>query len=490
MTLTTRLSLFFLAMLAMVLAGFSLTFYFLARTYLHRQSDERLQAALQALGAAVEIGSDDVEWEPTERPLARRLASSAERIAWIISDDEGRIVDRADTEGNDDFLGEVGEQLRPGPNESTDARWYSEHWQFGRRWALPSPDAPPLDAPANPLARAAKKYKALAITVGIARAPLRNTLGLLAATLAGVSSIIWLLALVLGRIVCRRALLPVSQMAASAREMDASDRGSRLSVPASKDELEDLSRAFNGLLDRLHESFERQRRFTGDASHQLRTPLTAILGQIEVALRRERGASEYREVLTKLHKQALHLRRIVEALLYLTHADAEAAVPGKETISLDRWLQVHLESWSEHPRAGDIRAETGMGADLQIEAQPVLLGELVDILLDNACKFSKPGSPITVSVASHGPDVTLTVADQGYGISEEDRTRVFEAFFRSEDARLRGTSGLGLGLAIATRVAEAFGGSLSVNSAPGHGSQFVAAFPRAKEASALALTPA
>src|SRR5439155_4762880 len=138
---------------------------------------------------------------------------------------------------------------------------------------------------------------------------------------------IWLLALFLGRAMSRRALRPLSSMACSARAMDASDRGQRLPSATAGDELEDLARAFNGLLNRLQEAFERQRRFTGDASHQLRTPLTAMLGQIDVALRRDRQADDYRRTLDLVHGQASHLRKIVEALLFLTRADLDA-VPG------------------------------------------------------------------------------------------------------------------------------------------------------------------
>src|SRR5438067_10947151 len=110
-------------------------------------------------------------------------------------------------------------------------------------------------------------------------------------------------------------------MAGAAREMAVDDLGRRLPMAATGDELGDLSRAFNNLLDRLQESFARQKRFTGDASHQLRTPLTAIRGHIEVALRRERSAGEYRAVLSTVEQKAGHLQRIVESLLFLARAD-------------------------------------------------------------------------------------------------------------------------------------------------------------------------
>src|SRR5437763_732045 len=137
-----------------------------------------------------------------------------------------------------------------------------------------------------------------------------------------------------GRRLCRRALRPLTGMAAAARAISADDLGRRLPPAGTGDEVDDLGRAFNELLARLQESFERQRRFTGDASHQLRTPLAAMLGQVEVALRRERPPEEYQRVLTLVHKQSAKLREIVEMLLFLSRADAEAKRPQLEALDL------------------------------------------------------------------------------------------------------------------------------------------------------------
>src|SRR5262249_55252998 len=145
--------------------------------------------------------------------------------------------------------------------------------------------------------------------------------------LAGVSIGIWLLAAAMGRRLVRRALLPVTRMAEAAGAMTAADRDQRLPIPGTGDELDALAGSFNGLLPRLHEEVERQKRFTGDASHQLRTPLAALLGQVEVALRRERPAEDYRRTLADVHEEADRLRQIVESLLFLARAESEAGRP-------------------------------------------------------------------------------------------------------------------------------------------------------------------
>jgi signal transduction histidine kinase len=273
--------------------------------------------------------------------------------------------------------------------------------------------------------------------------------------------------------------MPVTRLAVAARAMNAADAEGRLPVSPNRDELEDLSRSFNGLLDRLHESFERQRRFTGDASHQLRTPLTALLGQIEVALRRERSSDEYREVMASVHKQGMHLQRIIESLLFLARADAEARLPDLETISLDRWLAQHREAWSGHPRFPDLCLEHKTDTRLDVAVHSGLLGELVNILIENACKYSAPGTPITLRLGKQDGQVFLSVEDRGSGIREADLHHLGEPFFRAANVRRCGVPGVGLGLAIAKRLAEAQGGSFAVASEEGGGSRFTVFLPPA-----------
>ncbi len=471
MTLTTRLSVFFLATLGLVLAGFSAAVYLLARDYLHRQTEERLRGAVATLVAAAEVGPEGVEWEPAERTLAFGAGPSGEGLMWLVRNDTGQVLDRS-VAPPPEFLAAVDRLASPGETTRERAEWGGEPWLVSTCVLQKKPGtAQPTNADPE------KRYSELTIAAAIPLGPVAGTLRQLAAALVGVTSVIWLLSLVLGRTVSRRALRPLTAMAHAARTRDAAEFERRLPVPATGDELEDLSRAFNGLLDRLHEAFERQRRFTGDASHQLRTPLTAVLGQIEVALRRERAAAEYRQTLGTVHRQAQHLRQIVEALLFLARADAEARLPGMGHVELGAWLTQHLGSWSDHPRAADLRLELPAYETFQVCVHPVLLGELVNVLIENACKYSAPGSPVILRLVRVGEVIQMQVEDRGCGIAAEDRARVFEPFFRSAEARRRGIAGVGLGLAIAERLAGAFGGSLSVSSEPGQGSRFTLSLP-------------
>jgi signal transduction histidine kinase len=319
-------------------------------------------------------------------------------------------------------------------------------------------------------------YPHLTLTAAAPLGPDDASLRQLGWALAALSLVVWTAAAVVGRGLCRRALAPVQRMAASAAAIPAGEPGRRLEVAATGDELEELGRSFNGLLDRLQEAFERQRRFTGEASHQLRTPLAVMLGQVEVALRRERPPEEYRRVLGVVAEQSGRLQRVVEMLLFLARADADAGLPGVAPLALRAWLGEHLRAWATHPRAADLR--------LQGEAQPVialahapLLGQAVDALIDNALKYSMPSSLVTLSLVAEGGCVLLTVEDSGCGIEARDLPHVFEPFFRSP--RQTNNGGVGLGLALARRVVTAMGGEITAHSEAGRGSRFVVRLRRA-----------
>ena len=146
---------------------------------------------------------------------------------------------------------------------------------------------------------------------------------------------LWILAAVIGHHFGRRALAPLTLMARSARAMPFDD--CRLPSPGTRDELDEFASSFNGLLDRLHVALERQRQFTGQASHQLRTPLAALIAAIDVARRRPRTVLEHERVLDHLHSDAVRLWRVVEALLFLARAEAEAGLPDRECLDLGAW---------------------------------------------------------------------------------------------------------------------------------------------------------
>lgn len=469
MTLTARLNLFFLSALAVILIGFSTALYVLARNHLHRQTDERLDAALNTLRAGIEVTPQGLEWEPQLRKVSFNSRNPEGSLVWLVMSSEGQVVDRAGPDHIANLLTEEA-RLRSGDRISRHFDIEGQRWQLRQIWI----ESPNPVVPSQSNADEEKKYVALGITVGISLAPVQTTLRELAAVLVVLSFAVWSLALLAGRFFCRRALRPVTWMASSARAMEVSALNERLPISPNGDELEELGRAFNGLLERVQVAFERQRQFTGEASHQLRTPLTALLGQIDVTLRRERSNEEYRRTLGTVREQAEHLQRIVEALLFLARADAEAQLPQRQVIDLASWLPAYLGNWKGHPRAGDLSARF---ESAPVEVHPVLFAELLNILLDNAFKYSVEGTTVALEVRRNEGKVEIAVEDAGSGIEEKDLPHLFEPFFRSPAARLKGVEGLGLGLAVARRIADAFGAQLTVRSQIGKGSRFTLWLP-------------
>jgi signal transduction histidine kinase len=268
-------------------------------------------------------------------------------------------------------------------------------------------------------------------------------------------------------------------MAGTISAISAADLGERVTPATRGDELGGLSLAFNGLLDRLQTSFERQRRFAAEASHQLRTPLTAMQGQLEVALRRERSSSEYLQTLKTVESQTANLRRIVEMLLAITREPIDADHAQFESLELNTWLGEHVSTWRQHPRGQDLHLDSTGAHALWVRAHAGLLGQAIDNLWDNACKYSNPQTPIKVRTVRGEDNVKLILADGGHGMTEREVSCVADPFYRSDDARARGIEGTGLGLAIVTRIVAAFGAKLHIESAIGRGSVFTIIFPAA-----------
>jgi signal transduction histidine kinase len=474
MRLSTRLSLFFIVSLSVVLAGFSIALYLLASKYLYRQLDERLEAALNTLAAAAEITPAGVEWEPHERRLSfgRRILEG--RLAWQVCDAAGQRLDGMTSGGADRILASA----IAAPFSTTRPRTVRD--DDGVVWRATHRRIDPPLVPGEPAQRStgvAALHSSLLVAVAISTQDVATTLRNLGMVLAGLSLGVGLAALVCANRISRRALRPVSAMAEAARAVEAIELHQRLPVFRTGDELEELGMSFNALLDRLQESLERQRRFTGDASHQLRTPLTAIQGQVDLALRQDRDPEEYRRVLSLVQRRTGHLRQIVESLLFLARADHEHPALEFETVDLREWLADHARTWHDTRRSQDLRLEFADGGSHRIRAQPALLSELVDNLLDNASRYSEAGTPIRMTLNQDQSRVLVGIEDEGIGIAEQDIPHIFEPFYRSAQTRLRGSPGSGLGLAIARRLASIFGGTVAASRRRTRGSRFTISFP-------------
>jgi len=292
-----------------------------------------------------------------------------------------------------------------------------------------------------------------------------------------------------GWLLARRALRPVDAMTQAARRIEAENLAERLQGAEADDELGRLADTLNEMLGRLEAAFTQVRRFSADASHELRTPLTVLRGEIEVALRSPRSAEEYRRVLESALQEVERLSRLAADLLLLSRADAGALRPAGEAVELDRLVE-------EAVKQGQILAR-GRGVQVGLEAlEPLvaqgdagLLGQVLLNLLDNAIKYTPAGGRVSLALRAAEPTpptaprssqlpagagrwAEIAVSDTGVGIPSDALPRIFDRFFRADQARSRGAGGAGLGLCIARTIAELHGGRIDVESAPGVGSTF------------------
>jgi signal transduction histidine kinase len=273
-------------------------------------------------------------------------------------------------------------------------------------------------------------------------------------------------ALLAGYLLASHTASPLRRFAATAAAVDAGDLTPRLDpAPGAAAELQALAVAFNHMLDRLDDAFSRQRRFVSDASHELRSPLTAVRGQLEVLARSESpDSAEVRRVEALALAELGRVERLVESLLALARLD-EGNGPVLRKLDAAGFLR---------DLAG---AAAGVLAEGRLEADPDLLTRLVRNLLENARRHAGPEG--VVSLSSRGQDAALLIMvdDDGPGIPPAERERVFERFHRSDSARDRESGGSGLGLAISREIAAAHGGRIWVEDSPLGGARLCLELP-------------
>jgi heavy metal sensor kinase len=282
-----------------------------------------------------------------------------------------------------------------------------------------------------------------------------------------------LLAALGGHWMSRKALRPVALLAAEARRITVRNLDTRLPVPNARDEISDLSHTLNQMLERIDNAFASVRAFTGNASHELRTPISLLRTEIEVALYRPRKPEEYRATLSRLHEETIRMTNLAEGLLSLARADGGAEALTLVPIELDSLFEKISHAWKKSMQLAliDFRVEI-QSRDVAILGDPASVSRLLSILLENACKFTSPGGSVVLTAALAGGSVVLSVLDTGIGIPADDIPRIFDRFYRGAQTDLPNSRGSGLGLALGKWIAERHGTHLVVESEPGRGSRF------------------
>ena len=282
-----------------------------------------------------------------------------------------------------------------------------------------------------------------------------------------------LLAALGGYWMSRRALAPVDEITLAARSISAQNLSRRLAVPRTGDELERLAGTLNEMLERLDSAFHRVMKFTADASHELRTPVSVIRTSAELTLRKPRTEGEYREAVSQILQESEKVSQLIEQLMDLARADAGAVALSFVPLPLSEILRRSLDQAKILAAAKQISIiEALSSAPIQVRGDAASLERLFLILLDNAVKYTPAGGRIEVELQAAGRMAAVIVRDTGIGIAPEDMAHIFERFFRADKARSRELGGTGLGLSIGRWIAEAHGGEIRAASALGTGSTF------------------
>ena len=314
------------------------------------------------------------------------------------------------------------------------------------------------------------------LLVGRSLAPDVAAMRRLALWLVAAGTAVLALGLAGGWWVATRAIRPIEAISATAVKIAGGDLSQRINAADTDSELGRLAGVLNSTFARLEATFTQQARFTSDASHELRTPVSVILSQTQTALARERPAPEYREALEACQRAARRMKILTESLLDLARLDA-----GQEPMKQERFDLLRVASECVE-MVRPLAAERGIQIHCDVAALECLgdagrIGQVVTNLLTNAIHFNRDQGEVRLTARTEGSVILLTVADTGQGIPPEDVPHLFERFYRADKSRSRIQGRNGLGLAICKAIVEAHGGTLAVSSQPGVGSTFTVRLP-------------
>lgn len=320
------------------------------------------------------------------------------------------------------------------------------------------------------------------IEVAAATQPFDRSLERFRELLYSLAPIFLILAALGGHLLSRRALAPVDQITQAARSIGAHDLSQRLQVSRTGDELDRLAATLNEMLARLEAAFQRVTQFTADASHELRTPVSILRTNAELALRKPRSDAEYRDALSRILDESEKISRMIEQLLLLARADSASGLLSMTRNDLVAVLQNACREARVLAEAKHLAFNESLPqSPVWVQGDPASLERLFMILLDNAVKYTPGGGQIDVRLGADDGFAVADIHDTGPGIAPEDTARIFDRFYRADPARSRESGGTGLGLAIGKWIVEAHHGEIRLDTAVGQGSTFHVRLPLSRE---------
>lgn len=300
--------------------------------------------------------------------------------------------------------------------------------------------------------------------------------GMLFGLLAVTDSIGILLSILIGNIVSKRMLIPINRITKTAQSISIYDLGSRIPINNADDEITRLAMTINHMLDRLQNSINKQIQFVSDASHELRTPISIVLGY--VSLLNSWGKDDktvLQESLDAIQKEALDMRQLAEKLLFLARNDSGRVPVNKEPFDVCELTQEVVEE--SKMIAPEMNIQAHCSGSFELQADRNLVKQMLRSLVDNSIKFTNPTGEIHIYAATHGEKMSIVVEDNGVGVPADEREHVFDRFYRVDKARSKETGGSGLGLSIVKSIVDLHGGDISIDSAQSKGTRVTIDMP-------------
>lgn len=271
-----------------------------------------------------------------------------------------------------------------------------------------------------------------------------------------------------------QAIKPVTRLISAASNINENNISERLPLPDNKDEIYQLATTINDLLERLETAMLQQKQFTADVSHEMRTPLTAIKGTLEVLLRKERSPGHYQEKVKGILAQANRLTSLYDEMLTLSKIDAANMKADKKEMLLHPLIERVVHSFSFALQEKNITVKTDVKEDVLVNANAALLEIILNNLVSNAIKYNRENGSIIVKWSEEQQQLAIT--DTGIGISSEQLSHIFNRFYRTDHSRSSNIKGYGLGLSIVKKLCDLQNIAIDVNSEEGSGSEFILKF--------------
>jgi heavy metal sensor kinase len=452
-----RLTLWYLAIFAIAQLVFGAGLWLLMRHHLYDLADDDLESQVKDLQNFLEAQKKDA-------PLGKMQEEFAE--AYVI-EHAGDYLQVYAGNGNWVYQSDFMKAHRLAPIEPDQIQELSlkDHWMAGK----------PLRFATQRIESGSHRYT---VQTGLLLDDVVDTLSVFKLYLLMFAPLLFVSAAAGGYWLSRRALAPVDAIVQSARTISGTNLQSRLEKLDTGDELQRLSDTLNEMLGRIERAFQRVTQFTADASHELRTPVSLIRTEAELALRRSREEAQYRESLEHILREAERTTVVIEEMLLLARSDSGHELLKMHPVNIGEALRGVIEGWRQVATVCNLEFRDSLGeGELFVTADESSLIRVVNILLDNAFKYTPPPGTVTLALEEKDDKALITVQDSGAGIAEEELEKIFERFYRVDKARSRRTPGAGLGLSIARWIVQQHGGTMSVESAPGQGSKFRVSLP-------------